>query len=596
MQKTFSYFLSFLAPHKKYAIGALFFSTLAIIAGFIIVPVLMKEVIDLFIEAEKSGNRQIWNEFSHWWGIIILIDIFAFLIFNRIFDFLWTYESLGVTKECQNLATKKIFQQELNYFQEISPGKIIAKFNRFQSGIFQISEVIFGTLWGNFIQFIAASLIVLYFLPTVGIVMLTWILIFISVTYLLVKKYQLPRYKNVGTYESKLSGFLSDRILNIISVKANGKSQQEQQEIAKKINDFQDKRKKAWFLWCYINFFKVIAITILEIIVFYLLYIGWEKGQISVGTIVMIQAYLLQVYMNVWNLSDVLSRFSQAVGDTHEMIELIERKPQITSPKNPSKFSQKTGTIEFKNLNFSYEKKQEKIFQNLNLKINAGKKIGLVGHSGAGKSTLAQLILRFLDPSSGQIKIHDQDIAEVSLEDLRSQISFIPQMPELFHTTIKENITYGRTPRSLSGVEGKEDLEKLNQAIKNSHAQEFIEKLPQKIETIVGERGVKLSGGQKQRIALARAIYKNAPILILDEATSALDSESESLIQESLESVMENKTVLVIAHRLSTLKKMDEIWVMDNGEIIEQGNFQNLINKQSGKFAKLWKKQVEGFL
>lgn len=592
MQKTFYYFFRFLAPYKKYAIGALFFQTLAIIAGFIIVPVLMKEVIDLFIEAEKSGNRKIWNEFSYWWGIIISINIFAFLIFNRIFDFLWTYSELGITKECQKIATKKIFQQELNYFQEISPGKIVAKFNRFQNGCQQMNEIMMETFWRNFIQFLASSLIVFYFLPNIGIIMFTWILLFISITYFVIKKYQIPKFKEVGIYESKLSGFLSDRVLNIISVKSNGKNQQEQEKIQEKINDFQDKRKKAWLFWCYTNFFKVIAITILEIIIFYLLYIGWEKGQISVGTIVMVQSYLIQIYMNVWMLSETMSRFSQAVGDTHEMIELIERKPQILSPKNPTTFSQKTGDIEFKNINFSYEKNQEKIFKNLNLKIKSGQKIGLVGHSGTGKSTLAKLILRFLDPQSGQIKIHGKNISEVSLGDLRSQISFIPQMPELFHTTIKENITYGTSfPPDKGEIE-----ELLNHAIKNSHTQEFIQKLPETLETIVGERGVKLSGGQKQRIALARAIYKNAPILILDEATSALDSESESLIQESLESVMKNKTVLVIAHRLSTLKKMDEIWVMDQGEIIEKGSFKNLLEKKSGKFADLWKKQVEGFL
>jgi len=226
------------------------------------------------------------------------------------------------------------------------------------------------------------------------------------------------------------------------------------------------------------------------------------------------------------------------------------------------------------------------MFVNKSIKIKGGEKVGLVGYSGAGKSTFVNLILRFYPITSGRILIDQQDISQITLESLRGQISLIPQEPALFHRTIKENISYGRPTATESEI---------IEAAKIANCHEFIEKCEHGYNTLLGERGTKLSGGEKQRISIARAILTNAPILILDEATSALDSVTENYIQESLSHLMEKKTALVIAHRLSTLASMDRILVFKKGIIVEQGSHEELIELE-GYYKRMWDMQAHGFL
>ncbi len=226
------------------------------------------------------------------------------------------------------------------------------------------------------------------------------------------------------------------------------------------------------------------------------------------------------------------------------------------------------------------------MFKNLNVTIKPGERVGLAGRSGGGKTTLTKLLLRFADVTKGRITIDGQDIAMVTQESLRQNIAYVPQEPYLFHRSLRENVAYGQ-----SNATDKQIIE----ACKKAHALEFIEKLPNGLNTTVGERGVKLSGGQRQRIAIARAILKDAPILLLDEATSALDSESEHLIQQSLTELMKGRTAIVIAHRLSTIQKMDRIIVLDNGVITEEGPHAELITNK-GTYAQLWAHQSGGFI
>ena len=246
------------------------------------------------------------------------------------------------------------------------------------------------------------------------------------------------------------------------------------------------------------------------------------------------------------------------------------------------------GAIDFENVSFDYggQDKGQAVFKDLSLHVKPGEKIGLIGPSGAGKSTLVSLLLRLFDLQKGRITIDGQDISEVTQESLREYVALIPQDTSLFHRSLYENIHYGDLEADRNAVED---------AARKAHADEFIEALEEGYETIVGERGIKLSGGQRQRIAIARAILKDAPILVLDEATSALDSESEKLIQEGLEALMEGKTVIAIAHRLSTIAHLDRLIVMDQGQIVEQGSHEELL-KQKGLYARLWNMQSGGFL
>ena len=246
----------------------------------------------------------------------------------------------------------------------------------------------------------------------------------------------------------------------------------------------------------------------------------------------------------------------------------------------------KNGDINFQDLNFSFNETR-KVLEDINLIINPGERVALIGPSGAGKTTFVKLLLRLYSPTSGKILIDGQDISKITQDSLRKNISMVPQDPILFHRTLSENISYGKQDAT------KEEIEK---AAKLAHCDEFIKNLPYGLETFVGERGIKLSGGERQRVAIARAILKNAPILVLDEATSSLDSHSEMLIQDALNILMQGRTTIVIAHRLSTIQKMDRIIVFDNGKIIEEGSHNDLLNKSDSLYKKLWTLQAGGFL
>ena len=270
------------------------------------------------------------------------------------------------------------------------------------------------------------------------------------------------------------------------------------------------------------------------------------------------------------------------------MTEIINETPEIQDKLGAHSLQVTNGEISFETISFHYpdSSKKQAVFDKLQLTIPAGNKIGLIGPSGGGKSTLTRLLLRFEDIQAGAIRIDKQNITDVTQSSLHRAIGYVPQDPLLFHRSIRENIAYGKLDASNEEIEG---------AARRAYALDFITALPDGLNTIVGERGVKLSGGQRQRIAIARAILKDAPILVLDEATSALDSESEHYIQKALQELMQNRTTIVIAHRLSTIQKMDRIIVLDEGTIIEQGTHAELL-RASGLYKRLWTHQSGGFI
>lgn len=271
-------------------------------------------------------------------------------------------------------------------------------------------------------------------------------------------------------------------------------------------------------------------------------------------------------------------------GEIEEGLDEVLIPHEIVDQKNATTLITKGGKITWENVDFTYG--AQHVFEDFNLTIKPGQRVGLVGHSGAGKTTFVSLLLRQHEVTGGAILIDGQNIAAVTQDSLRNNIAVVPQEPMLFHRSIRENIAYGK-PDATD--------EEIIAVAKKAEAHEFISALSEGYDTLVGERGVKLSGGQKQRIAIARAMLKNAPILILDEATSALDSESEVAIQKALHELMEGKTVIAIAHRLSTLREMDRIIVLDKGEIVEDGTHQEL-SRGNGIYARLWDHQAGGFL
>ncbi len=386
-------------------------------------------------------------------------------------------------------------------------------------------------------------------------------------------------------YAIKLSiakGVLVDVIGNVMATKQNVALSRENNNAKNVLGQYQKTHFKVWAFYDGVlllsNFLAVFLVGAVLSVAVYL----WQLGLITIGDVVMFLTITLGLYGNLEALSGNVNKFMEQVGKLQEGLEEVFAPHEIQDSPDAKKVKIKNGEIVFDKINFHYkDDKKNTVFKNLSLTIPAGQKIGLVGESGAGKSTFVSLLLRFMDVENGTIKIDGHNVHKIKQDDLRAAIAYVPQDALLFHRSLLDNIKYSY-PRATQ--------EEVEQASKRAHALEFIKSFPKGFKTLVGERGVKLSGGQKQRVMIARAMLKKSPILVLDEATSALDSKAEQKIQEALESLMQGRTTIAIAHRLSTLKQMDRIIVFENGSIIEDGTHSDLL-KLKGKYWELWQHQ-----
>ncbi len=375
------------------------------------------------------------------------------------------------------------------------------------------------------------------------------------------------------------NGILADSIGNALNVKASGNEKAEISFVKKAFDGVRDSRLAT--LNAFHNTLRIqqALLCLFEVCALLLMIKLWYEQKISVGEVTMVLVLMNSVMSCFSRVLDNICELNSILGGLTAAMSPFVIKHEITDTQNARNLKLSNGAIEFKKVNFAYGNK--KVFRNLSFKIAGGEKVGIVGVSGSGKSTLINLLQRAYDIQSGQILIDGQDIAKIKQKSLHEAIAVIPQDTSLFHRSISQNIAYGKLSASAKEIKN---------AAKKAYADEFIKKLPKGYQTKVGEKGVKLSGGERQRIAIARAILRNSPILILDEATSALDSKTEVYIQKAMKNLMKNKTVIAIAHRLSTLKEMDRIIVLDKGKIIEQGKIEDLL-KSGGEFQHLWEIQ-----
>jgi ABC-type multidrug transport system fused ATPase/permease subunit len=301
-----------------------------------------------------------------------------------------------------------------------------------------------------------------------------------------------------------------------------------------------------------------------------------SSGEMSVGELVSFVLYTTFIGGSIAGLGDIYGQVQKAIGSSERVLEILDEKEELSSGVKKESF---TGKITFEKIGFHYPTRPEvEVLKSLSFHVSPGEKVALAGHSGAGKSTIIQLLLRFYEPQKGEILVDDQPLSSWDLNSLRSHIGIVPQEVLLFGGSIRENISYAKPNASE---------EELIEAAKKANAWQFISKFPEGMDTLVGERGVKLSGGQRQRIAIARAILKDPSILVLDEATSSLDAESESLVQEALDELMKGRTTIIIAHRLATIRKVDRIYALSDGEIVEEGSHSELLAQENGFYSNL---------
>jgi len=391
--------------------------------------------------------------------------------------------------------------------------------------------------------------------------------------------------KELSHKQNVTQGKIVDSISNIMTVKLFAQNQKELAELKQQLAHQIDAGKNLERCMLKIRTIQSSSVIVMITLLLVVLINAHHYNLVTVGDFALTVTLSLSISQTIWNISDDFVTFSEFVGRCNQALSLIILPHEIVDHPQATDLVIKNGDITFSKVSFTYPNNSV-LFSNLSLHIPGGQKIGLVGFSGGGKSTFANLIIRIFDIQAGTIAIDEQDIRTVTQKSLHQCVSFIPQDPVLFHRSIKENIAYGcSNPKDQDIV----------LAAQKAHAHDFINRLPNGYGTLVGERGTKLSGGQRQRIAIARAFLKNSPILILDEATSSLDSQTETYIQESLDRLFVHKTVIIIAHRLSTLLYMDKIIVFDQGAIAEEGTHQELI-KRNGPYARLWNSQIGGFL
>ena len=514
-------------------------------------------------------------------GFLKLVRWFLWRVGIFVLNF---YES-RVMADLSEKCFSYVHQHSYTYFSNTFTGSVVKKMKSFVSAFETLADQVFFELWPTLVTIVVMTVVLTKVNIWLGLGMLSWVILLIAINWIFTKyklKYDIQR----SEAETATSSFLADTISNNINIKLFNGLETENQGFSNLAEKLHKLRKFTWDLASKFYGLQSFLMLILEIGIFYLAIFLWKRNVLTLGDFVLIQSYVITIIMMVWDIGRVITKIYEHLAEAEEMTKLLNTPHEIMDVKNAAGLEVSLGRIKFDNISFAYDQ-GNKVIDNFTLEIEPNETIALVGTSGAGKTTLVKLLLRFYDLQKGKILIDGQDIAKITQESLRDNVSLVPQDPVLFHRSLLENIRYGKF-----GATDQEVIE----AAKLAHCDEFINKLKLGYKTFVGERGIKLSGGERQRVAIARAILRNAPILILDEATSSLDSESERYIQDSLDQLMKDKTVIVIAHRLSTIKKVDRIVVIDQKKIVENGEHKDLIKIKEGIYKKLWEIQVGGFI
>ncbi|BDQ03836.1 ABC transporter ATP-binding protein [Ignavibacterium sp.] len=516
---------------------------------------------------------------------ICFVILIAFL-FKNIFAYLqgyfMSYVEYGAMKDLRDEAYQHLHKLPISYFKRERVGNLISRFTN-------DVNIVQSSISATFSNLIKEPLTILVFL---GIALsISWQLTLFALVILpfsmaIIAWIGFKLRRQTTKLQEKLADItsvLQETISGVKIVKAFGMEEFENKRFMKETKEF---FRLVLRIVRVRNASSPLTEFLSVIVGAFIIYYGGllvlEKNTITASEFLGFLFAIFQMMPPIKELSSVNNRIQEASAAGDRIFEILDTEPDIKDATDAIELKEFKNSIHFKNVSFKYEDSEEWVLSDINFSVNKGEIIALVGPSGGGKSTLVDLIPRFYDPTEGKILLDDLDIRKYTLKSLRSKMGIVTQETFLFNTTIRENIAYGLTDCPM---------EKIIEAAKTANAHNFIMEMPQQYETIIGERGVKLSGGQRQRLTIARALLKNPEIMIFDEATSALDNESEILVQEAIERLMENRTTFVIAHRLSTIRNATKIIVIDRGKIIQHGTHDELISDEKGLYKKLYEMQ-----
>jgi ATP-binding cassette, subfamily B, bacterial len=568
-----------LARRKRVSLPALFLPALGNTCLLYLPPLVVANVAGRIADDEETGVATLLPAVLAFAGLMLLAEMFWRLgvhCLNRT-------DGHGV-ENLYVLGMDELLAKDAAFFHDNFAGSLTKRVLSFAARFEEFVDALAFSVIASVVPLVFASVVLWRYDP----MLVVTLIVLIAVTGFVIAPLIRRRQALVDQREAaiaQVSGSVADTLSNMATVRAFAAEDREATEHRGRVAEM---RRLAIRSWDYANLridTVVAPLSVLTNTLGLLLAVTLGGGRLGVEALVVTFAYFTSATRIMFEFNQIYRRIESSLTEAAQFTELLLTRPTVLDPAEPEPLRPAPAQVRFERVHFAHAGAPP-LFTGLDLEVRSGTKVGLVGRSGGGKSTLTQLLLRMMDIQSGTIRVGGQDISRLRQADLRGLIAYVPQDPAMFHRTLRENIAFARPGATESEI---------REAADAAHVTEFAETLPEGLDTLVGERGVKLSGGQRQRVALARAILRDAPILLLDEATSALDSESEILVQEALWRIMDGRTALVVAHRLSTVARMDQLVVLDRGQVVEQGTHAELLDRD-GVYARLWQHQSGGFL
>lgn len=546
--------------------------------ALVMVPSFSGRIVDAIAGAQAAAEEEALRAFA------IVIGLGLFGISVRWFTFHGVIKlTLRMMADIVNNGFHRVQRFSTDWHANSFAGSTVRKITRGMWALDQLNDVLLVALLPSLVMLVGATIILGSYWPVMGLVVGLGSVLYIGVTVGLSMGFVSPAASLANACDTRLGGALADAVSCNNVVKAFGAETREESRLRHVLGKWDHRTRRTWKRGNLSGTIQGYLMVAMQAGILGTGLLMWQRGLASPGDITFVLAmfFVLQGYLR--DVGQHIRNLQRAVNDMEELVALERTPLGIDDRPGAGPIAITQGAIRFERVTFRYGAHPSPLYRDFSVGIRPGERVGLVGHSGSGKTTFVKLIQRLYDVSDGAITIDGQDIAAVQQSSLRNQIAIVQQEPILFHRTLAENIAYGRPDASRAEI---------MEAARQANAHDFILSLPKQYETMVGERGVKLSGGERQRVAIARAFLANAPILILDEATSSLDSESEVMIQQAMERLMEGRTTLVIAHRLSTVRALDRLLVFDKGRIVEEGDHEALIRLKGGIYRRLFERQA----